>query len=240
MTTYYSLPTPAGEAELAAGLVADEKIPFTHFAIGDGNGAPVVPDGRTQLVHQVDLVKITSKRVHPVHANWIVLEAAVPEENGGYWIRELATIGGRTPGTVLAVGNHPAIEKPAPGSGAAAAMILRMIIAFESGTAAISMVIDPQAYVTLQTVLDQIAAHEAKADPHPQYRAPATTIARGIVELATPAEAVAGVDVDRAITPFTAAVIQAAHAAEPDPHPQYLNAERALDNLAEQFFMAGN
>jgi phage-related tail fiber protein len=199
MTTFYSLPTPAGEAELAGALAAQQTVPFTHIAIGDGNGAPVIPDGRTALVHQVDEVQITSIRQHAVHANWIILEAAVPEERGGYTIRELAVKGGRTPGTVLAVGNYPEVEKPPLASGAATAMILRMVVAFEHGTAAISLAVDPMAYATLQTVLDQIAAHEAKADPHPQY----LTAAEGATQLG------AGV---------------ADHEAKADPHPQYMTA----------------
>ncbi|NVM80051.1 phage-related tail fiber protein [Duganella sp. SG902] len=210
MTTYYSLPTPAGEAELAGALAAQQTVPFTHIAIGDGNGAPVIPDGRTALVHQVDEVQITSIRQHPVHANWIILEAAVPEDRGGYVVRELAVKGGRTPGTVLAVGNHPAVEKPAPDSGAAEAMILRMVVAFEHGTAAISLAIDPMAYATLQTVLDQIAAHEAKADPHPQY----LTKAEGDSAYDAAGAAAAAV--------ATAGNGLAAHLAAPDPHPQYL------------------
>ena len=220
-TTFYSLPTPAGEAELAGALATQDTVPFTHIAIGDGNGAFVVPDGRTTLVHQVDKVKITSIRVHPAHANWIVLEAAVPEDQGGYTIRELAVIGGRTPDTILAVGNYPEFEKPAKDSGAAAAMILRMVIAFEHGTAAISMVIDPQAYATLQTVMDQIAAHEGKADPHPQYRTQATTAVQGIVELATDDEAAAGIDTVRAVVPAGVAAAIAAHRASSNPHPEY-------------------
>lgn len=220
-TQFYSLPTPAGEAELAGALAAQATVPFTHIAIGDGNGAPVVPDGRTTLVHKVDQVPITSIRIHPAHANWVVLEAAVPEDKGGYTIRELAAIGGRTPGTVLSVGNYPAFDKPAPDSGAAAAMILRMIVAFEHGTAAISMVIDPQAYATLQTVIDQLAAHEAKADPHPQYRTKATTAVQGIVELATDDEAALGTDTERAVVASGVAAAIAAHRASSNPHPEY-------------------
>lgn len=169
MNTYYSIPTDAGKAELASALAAQETVPFTHIAVGDGNGAPAEPDGRTGLVHQVDIVPIVSIRQHPVHANWIVLEAVIPEEKGGYTIRELAVIGGRTPGTVLAVGNYPDLVKPLPSSGAASSTLLRMVVAFEHSTGAISLVVDPQAYVTLQAVLDQVGAHEMKANPHPQY-----------------------------------------------------------------------
>lgn len=221
MSTFYSIPTAAGLADLAGGLAAGEKVPFTHIAIGDGNGQPVVPDGRTALVHQVDIAQVTSIHQHKANPNWVVFEAALPEGQGGYVIRELALIGGRAAGKVMAVGNYPATEKPAPDSGAATALIVRMVIAFEHGTAAISMVIDPQAYATLQTVTDQIAAHEAKADPHPQYRTKATTTVQGIVELATDDEAAAGIDAERAVVPSGVTAAIAAHRASSNPHPEY-------------------
>lgn len=211
MTEFYSIPTPAGEAELAGALAAQQTVPFTHLAIGDGNGNPVRPDGRTTLVHQVDEVAITSIRQHPVHANWIIVEAAVPEDHGGYWIRELALKGGRTPGTVLAVGNHPAVEKPAVDSGAAQALILRMVVAFEHGTAAISLAIDPAAYATLQTVLDQMAAHDAKSDPHPQY------LTKGEADAFYDSIGLAADAIQQDAARLSA------HVGAPDPHPQYIN-----------------
>ncbi|MDN4056342.1 phage tail protein [Massilia sp. YIM B02763] len=246
MSTYYSLPTAAGEAELAGALAAQKTVPFTHIAVGDGNGAQVVPDGRTALVHQVDIVPISSIRQHPAHANWIVLEAAIPEDRGGYTIRELAVVGGRTAGTVLAIGNYPDLEKPLPSSGAASATVLRMVVAFEHGTAAINLTVDPQAYATLQAVLDQIAAHEAKADPHPQYMT--SDEATSMLGDALAAHL-------RAQDPHSqywtgdegqAAVdgAMATHLAAADPHPQYINADRlaqsAANNWAEEFFRLAN
>lgn len=231
MTTFYSIATPAGEAELAGALAAQQTVPFTHIAIGDGNGQPVNPDGRTALVHQVDQVKITSIRQHAVHANWIILEAAVPEDRGGYVIRELAVKGGRTPGTVLAVGNYPEVEKPAADSGAATAMILRMVVAFEHGTAAISMSIDPQAYATLQTVLDQLAAHEAKPDPHPQYLT-------GPKVAAVTAEGIARHEANpdphqQYMTAVKTGQAIAQHEGAPDPHPQYTTAPELAAAIAQ-------
>lgn len=242
--TYYSLPTAAGEAELAGGLIAQQAVPFTHIAIGDGGGQQMIPDGRSQLVHQVDIVQITSLKRHPAHANWMVIEAAVPEEKGGYVIRELATIGGRVPGTVLAIGNYPDTSKPLPSSGAATAIILRMIVAFEHSTGAVSLVVDPQAYITLQTVLDQIAAHEAKADPHPQYLTAAeggsaidTAMAAHLADPDPHAQYLTAAEGGSAIT-----AAMAAHLAALDPHSQYFNAQRlaalTANTWAEDFYFS--
>lgn len=224
MITYYSIPTPAGEAELAGALAARQTVEFTHMAIGDGNGAPVNPDGRTDLVHRVDLVPITSVTQDAENPNRIVLEAVIPENKGGYVVRELAVIGGRTPDTALAVGNHPAVEKPAPDSGVPEAMIVRMVVEFAHGTAAISLVVNSMAYITHQDVLNQLALHEASADPHPQYLTKAEADAfYDSIGLAADA-----IEQDAARL--------SAHVAAADPHPQYMTLKRTAQNWAETFF----
>lgn len=278
MTTYFSQPTPAGLAELRNAVVEGTEVLFTHIAIGDGGGSQVDPTNRTSLVREVDRIKVASIRKHVAEPSWLIVEGAIPEDRGGYWVRELALIGGRAGGVVLSVSNYPAVERPAPGNGAASGMILRMVVAF-SDAAVVSLSVEPQAYATQQAILDQIALHEAKANPHPmyltkedgdgrlaaamashlqandphpmylteaegdgRYLVAATATRRGIVELATEAEAVAGTDVVRAVTPAGAAAVMATHTQAGDPHPMYLNNGRAtlllMAGMAEQFFMA--
>ncbi|GGY12859.1 hypothetical protein GJV26_00140 [Massilia dura] len=202
MTTFFSVPTLVGLAELAGAIRDGMTVPFTHLAIGDGGGNPVDPTGRTGLVREVDRVQVASIKKHPAEPTWLVVEAAIPEDRGGYWIRELALIGGRAGGKVMSVSNYPAVERPAPGAGAVTGMVLRMVVAFVDA-AAVSVLVDPQAYATLQAVLDQIGIHEGKADPHPQYTTPG--------EAATVAATAVGM-----------------HQAEADPHPQYARVGRLL------------
>jgi phage-related tail fiber protein len=200
--SYYTIHTAAGLAEMAAAQVAQKAVPFTDLALGDGNGAAVLPDGRTALVHEVYRAKISGIRQHPTNPAWFIFEAAVPEEVGGFTVRELALIGGRAGGITMAIGNYPTTEKPLPADGAPRALVFRMVVAY-ANAAQIDVMIDPQAYATAATVAQQIAEHEAKADPHPQY----TTAA----EAGQAATAAAGDAV-------------AAHEAKGDPHPQYMTA----------------
>lgn len=226
--TYETISTPAGLAELADAQLKQQPVPFTHIALGDGNGAPVDPTGRTGLVREVDRVQVTSIVKHPNNPNVLIVEAAVTEERGGYTVRELALIGGRAGGIVLAVGNYPATEKPILGDGSARAIIVRMAVSFANASV-VSLQVDPMAYVTAAYVLQQIAAHEAKADPHPQYL--------------TKAEADAFYD---SIGLAADAIQQdaarlSAHVAAADPHTQYLTKTeadaRGLDGRAERFFL---
>lgn len=52
----------------------------------------------------------------------------------------------------------------------------------------------------------------------------ASEVLRGIVELASNAEALAGADTSRAVTPASLAAVLAGHFEAADPHPQYRNA----------------
>ena len=227
---YSTIPTNVGLAELAAAQVAGQVVPFTHIALGDGGGArPALDPAHAQLVHQVHLAEISSITRHPTEPNWFVFEAAVHEDVGGWTVREIALIGGRVPGLVMAVGDYPVTEKPAAGSGMGRALVVRMVVAF-SAAAAASLEVSSQAYATAQSVLDAIALHEAKVDPHSIYL--------------TKAEADAFYD---SIGLAASAIAQdaarlSAHIAAADPHSQYLNAAR-LDQAdraawAERFFYA--
>lgn len=167
--TYFTLPTNAGLSELAAAQLAGQTVPFTHIALGDGNGAAVVPDAtQNALVHEVCRVDISSISADPAHPSWLIFEAVVPEDVGGWTAREVALIGGRVPGLVMAVGNYPATEKTLLADGAGRALVVRMVVAYVNA-AAVNLSINPQAYATEQSVLQAVASHEDRTDPHPQY-----------------------------------------------------------------------
>jgi phage-related tail fiber protein len=167
--TYYTKPTTLGLAELADAQADGQVVPFTHIVLGDGDGAPTAPTGtESALVNQVHQAVITSIHVHESNPAWVVFEAAVDETVGGWTIREVGLVGGRGAGGILmAVGNYPATEKPLPVDGGRA-MLVRVIVAY-GAAAAVDFTISSMAYATHQSVLDEIAIHEAKPDPHPQY-----------------------------------------------------------------------
>lgn len=166
---YFTLPTNKGVAELAAAQAARQIVPFTDIAIGDGNGAPVVPNaGQNGLVNEVYRAPLSRIFIDPENPAWIVFEAIVPKDVGGWTAREIALIGGRNPGLVMAVGNYPVTEKSTLADGSGRELVIRMYVAY-ANTAAVSLIVSSQVYATEPTILQQIAAHEAKADPHPQY-----------------------------------------------------------------------
>lgn len=230
MSTFFTIPTQIGLNEFADATIDQQAVPFTHIALGDGNGNPVTPNtNQTQLINEVHRAEISNISPHPEHANWVIFEAVVPENVGGWTIREIGLIGGRNSPILIAAGNYPDTQKTTLADGAGRALIINMVCAF-ADAAQVQLSLNQNGYASINFVQAQIAAHEAKADPHPQYltRAEADEFYDAIGLAA------------QAINQDAARL--SSHVAHADPHPQYLNAARAtsrdLGNLAEQFFYA--
>ena len=169
--TYYTLLTAIGAADLTNAQAFGNTVPITHLAVGDGNGNPVVPtESMTELTHEVHRVPVSSMTVDVDNPNWLIIEAVLPSTVGGWTIVELGLIGGSGAGNkLLAVGNFPATYKPLIAEGAAKDLVIRMIIEISSAAIVNLTVNSGVAVATTASVANAIAAHEGKADPHPQY-----------------------------------------------------------------------
>lgn len=234
--TFYTLLTNIGAAEWVNAEVGGTHVPVTHLALGDGNGNPVVPtEAMTALVNEVHRVPITSVTADAENPNWLIFEAVIPAAIGGWTIREIGLIGGNGGGNkLLDIGNFPATYKPVLAEGAVKDMVIRMITQV-SNASVVQLTIDPSVVVaTNQAIVNAVAAHEAKADPHAQY---IKTSQRGI------ANGVAPLGVDNLVplanlppaiaTDAELAASLAAHV-DPltDPHPQYITAAELATALA--------
>ena len=199
--SFYTLLTAQGAAILTNAYVAGTSVSFTHLALGDGNGLPVIPtEGMTTLVHEVHRVPLSAINVDANNPNWLVAEAVLPTTIGGWTIREVGLLD--TAGHLIAVGNFPDTYKPLLAEGSGRDLLIRLIVE-TSNAAQVTLTVDPSVVLaTNQAIVNAVAAHEAKADPHPQYKVPAATTAQsGTVRLATNAEATAGTSSTIAVTP---------------------------------------
>lgn len=221
---YYGLRTNIGLAEWDNAAASGLMLPFTHIAIGDGNGNPITPDqAMTALVHEVHRLPITSITADPEQPGLLKFECVLIPTVGGWIIRELGLIGGNGGGNkLLAVSNFPATPKPLLGEGVGSDMRITMNL-IVSNTAVVQLIMDPAVVVaTQQAINNAVAAHEAKANPHPQYilqskRGAVDGVASldgsGLVPLSQlPPSLASDAEVSAAMS---------AHLAAPDPHPQY-------------------
>lgn len=186
MSNYYTILTRVGAALHANAQVNQTTVPWTHMRLGDGNGAPVTPaENQTGLVHQVHVLPITDIAVHPDNPNWVIAEAVVPSDVGGWTVRETAIYGGPDGNTCIAVGNYPETYKPVLAEGAGREMVMRMVVEISS-VATVKLQIDPAVAIASRAWVESLVATPAKA---------------GLVKLANEQEHLDGLIGNKAATP---------------------------------------
>jgi len=184
MPAFYTLLTQYGAADLTNAQVFGLHVPLTHIAIGDGGGSSVQPtEQATKLVHEVLRLPINSISADTDNPNWLVVEATIPANVGGWTVRELGLIGGlntqniqdtpNNPGNkLLAYGNFPDTYKPLLAEGATKDLVIRMVVQV-ANTSLVELKIDPAVVVATQKNLAQaVAAHRTDAQAHPDLYAP--------------------------------------------------------------------
>ncbi|MGP6975057.1 phage tail-collar fiber domain-containing protein [Klebsiella pneumoniae] len=178
-TKYYAVLTNVGAAKLANATALGAQVEITQMAVGDGNGVLPTPNpAQTALVHELRRKPLNSLSIDPNNANQIIAEQVIPEDEGGWWIREIGLFD--KDGDMIAVANCAETYKPQLQEGSGRVQIVRMIL-IVSNTAAVTLKIDPSVVLATRQYVDDkvievkayadslLAAHLADADPHPQY-----------------------------------------------------------------------
>ncbi|MBT0887561.1 MULTISPECIES: phage tail protein [Acinetobacter] len=115
MSQYYNIKTNAGDAAIATALANNTKLNITHVAFGDGGGSVPTPSkNRTTLVHEVHRQAVNKYTQHPTISKWLTVEAIIPSNIGGFWIREIGVI---ADGVLISYGSHAPFFKVADTEG---------------------------------------------------------------------------------------------------------------------------
>lgn len=178
-TKYYALLTNVGAAKLANATALGEQVEITQMAVGDGNGVLPTPNpAQTALVHELRRAPLNTLTIDPVNTNQIIAEQVIPEDVGGWWIREIGLYD--SDGDMIAVANCAETYKPLLQEGSGRVQVIRVIL-IVSSTQAVTLKIDPSVVLATRQYVDdqiiqvkayvdqQLAAHIADADPHKQY-----------------------------------------------------------------------
>lgn len=178
-TKYYALLTNVGAAKLANATALGEQVEITQMAVGDGNGALPTPNpAQTALVHELRRAPLNTLTIDPVNTNQIIAEQVIPEDVGGWWIREIGLYD--SDGDMIAVANCAETYKPLLQEGSGRVQVIRVIL-IVSSTQAVTLKIDPSVVLATRQYVDdqiiqvkayvdqQLAAHVAAANPHSQY-----------------------------------------------------------------------
>lgn len=181
MPTYFAILTATGEAKLANATALGQQLQIAQLAVGDGNGNLPVPDrNQVALVKEVRRAPLNQLSADPLNASQIIAEQVIPENVGGWWIRELGLFD--VDGDLVAVANCPPTYKPQLAEGSGRTQVVRMVL-IVSSTQAVQLKIDPAVVLATRkyaddAILTSMTAHLNAADPHPQYMTQAESDAR--------------------------------------------------------------
>nr|WP_276559928.1 phage tail protein [Enterobacter hormaechei] len=164
---------------MANATALGAQVEITKMAVGDGNGVLPTPNpAQTALVHELRRKPLNSLSIDPNNANQIIAEQVIPEDEGGWWIREIGLFD--KDGDMIAVANCAETYKPQLQEGSGRVQVVRMIL-IVSSTADVTLKIDPSVVLATRKYVDdqiiqvksyvdqKMAAHVAAADPHKQY-----------------------------------------------------------------------
>lgn len=158
---YFAIPTNAGQARIANAIALGIPLKITHMAIGDGNGQPVTPNpAQTSLVREVRRAPLNTLFQDPLNPAQLVAEQVIPEDAGGWWVREVGLYDDS--GTLIAVANTPESYKPLLTSGAGRTQTIRMVL-IVSDTSAVEVKIDPSVVLATRKYVDERMARLAYA-----------------------------------------------------------------------------
>ncbi|HHR5827449.1 TPA: phage tail protein [Providencia alcalifaciens] len=149
---YFALLTTYGEKVLAEASALGTKIELTQMAVGDGGGSLPTPDTQqTRLVNEKRRAAINTLFIDPLNANQIIAEQVIPENEGGWWIREMGVFD--KSGMLVAVANCPENYKPLLAEGSGRTQTIRMIL-IVSHTESVTLKIDPTVVLATRKYVD--------------------------------------------------------------------------------------
>ncbi|EFC8729519.1 MULTISPECIES: phage tail-collar fiber domain-containing protein [Escherichia] len=196
-TKFYTLLTDIGAAKLASAAALGVPLKITHMAVGDGGGILPTPDAKqTALVNEKRRAALNMLYIDPQNSSQIIAEQVIPENEGGWWIREVGLFD--ESGALIAVGNCPESYKPQLAEGSGRTQTVRMVL-ITSSTDNITLKIDPAVVLATRKYVDDkvlelkvyvddlMAKHLIAQDPHSQYAPKASPTFSGTPKAPTPA-----------------------------------------------------
>lgn len=160
-TKFYTLLTEIGAAKLANATALGVPLKITQMAVGDGGGTLPTPSAQqTKLVGEKRRAALNRLTIDPQNASQIIAEQVIPENEGGWWIREVGLFDDS--GALIAVGNCAESYKPLLAEGSGRTQTVRMIL-ITSSTDNITLKIDPSIVLATRKFVDdkviELTAH---------------------------------------------------------------------------------
>ncbi|MFP5674913.1 tail fiber protein [Salmonella sp. 741265100_HSA] len=174
---FYTLLTDRGMAKIASALADKKQIHLQKMAVGDGGGQYYEPTAsQTKLRHEVWRGEMNTLTVAPNNPNWLIAELVLPEEIGGWYVREVGVFDDE--GELIAIGKFPESYKPLLPGGCGKQVCIRLIMEV-SNTTAVTLTVDPSIVLATRDYVDvRLDEHEHSTN-HPD----ATLTQKGFTQL---------------------------------------------------------
>ncbi|WP_225182329.1 phage tail protein [Pectobacterium aroidearum] len=177
--TYFALLTNIGAAKLANATTLGSSLNITRMAVGDGGGSLPIPNpAQTTLINEKRRAALNTLSVDPKNPSQIIAEQVIPENEGGFWIREIGLFD--DDGNLIAVANCPETYKPQLQEGSGRIQTVRMIL-IVSSTDAVTLKIDPAVVLATRGYVDEVIEAHEKSRKHPD----GTLTVKGFVQLSS-------------------------------------------------------
>ncbi|MEN3260063.1 phage tail protein [Sodalis endosymbiont of Spalangia cameroni] len=186
---FFGILTHQGAARLANAAALGAKLELSTMAVGDGGGSLPFPDPtQTAIKGERRRAALNHLSIDPLNGNQIIAEQVIPENEGGWWVREMGLFD--KDGTLIAVANCPESYKPQMQEGSGRTQTIRMVLIVNS-TKELALKIDPSIVLATRKYVDDgvievkayadtlMATHAHHADPHPQYAPKASPVFTG-------------------------------------------------------------
>ena len=176
---FMAILTAVGEAKQANADALGIPWTFSQMGVGDANGADPIPDRlQTQLIHEQRRAPLNQVKIDPKNSNVIIAEQVIPENEGGWWIREIGLYDEDS--DLVAVANCAPSFKPLLAQGSGKTQVVRMNFIVTSADNVV-LKIDPSVVLaTRQYVDDRIIEVLPATRPAGTYQK-VTIDERGIV-----------------------------------------------------------
>jgi len=176
---FFALLTHQGAAALSNAAALGTQVQITHMGVGDGGGTLPTPTGtQTRLINEKRRALLNGLSIDAANSSQIIAEQIIPENEGGFWIREIGLYD--SDNTLIAVANCPETYKPMLAEGSGRTQTVRMILIINS-TEAVTLKIDPSVVLATRQYADDKAIevkayaddlmekHKEETNPHRQY-----------------------------------------------------------------------
>ena len=159
---FMAILTAVGEAKQANADALGIPWTFSKMGVGDANGTDPIPSRtQTKLINERNRAPLNQVKVDPKNTNVVIAEQVIPENVGGWWIREIGLYD--ADGDLVAVANCAPSFKPLLGQGSGKTQVVRMNFIVTSATN-VTLKLDPSVVLATRAYVDGLTVRASQVE----------------------------------------------------------------------------